>query len=142
MAKPRVNKSKEQIVRDMEVSRKRSIVVDKFYPALKDATVSVDEAKMLLQASGSIIMEAVLKTMQERKFSEIKDMLVDKLSYESEERRPKIEALLNVLTDENLYVTREIIEGMSRAIDQMVAEDLQGRTLDTLKPDWEKYLSK
>ncbi len=136
----RAPKTKEQIVRDMEVSRKRSIVVDKFYPALKEATLSVDEAKMLLQATGSLIMESVLKTMQERKFSEIKDVVVDKLSHESEERRPKIEALLDVLTNENLYVTREIVEGMSRAIEQMVAEDLQGRTLDTLKPDWERYL--
>lgn len=137
---PRANKTEEQLVKDMEVARKRKIVVDKFYPALINASVSVDEAKMLIQATSTLLMEEVLKTMQERKFSDISGILLKKLSPEGE-RLAEIAELLAVLDGENLYVAREIIEGMTRAIEQMIGDEMRSRNLDTLKADWERMLN-
>lgn len=140
----RVRKTREQIKKELnnkaEVARKRTIIVDNFYPALIKATVSVDESKMLIQAMGSLIMEQVLSTMKQRSFKDIKDILIETLCPNGE-RKEEITALISTLEEENLYVAREIVEGMTRAIDTMVAKELQGRTLDTLKADWESYLN-
>lgn len=140
----RKNKTKEQLSKEtenrQEVARKREIVVNKFYPALIKATVSVDEAKMLIQAMSTLLMEEVLKTMQERKFTEIIDQLHNKLAGDNE-RRDEVQGLLDTLIGENLYTAREIIEGMTRAINQMVNDELKDRRLESLKPDWERYLN-
>ncbi len=141
----RVNKPKEVIADEMkrsqEVARKRDIIVSKFYPALNKATVSVDEAKMLLQATSTLLMEEVLKTMRERKFDEINQTLLDKLTVDGE-RVEEITELLNTFNGENLFVTREIIEGMNHAVDHMINSDMQGRKLETLNPDWDLMLNK
>ena len=141
MSEPRVERTKEEIAREMEVARKGKIVVHTFYPALTAATVSIDEAKMLLRAISTLMMEEVMKTMKERKFSDISPAILKVLT-EDGERVEEIKELLAVFEKENLFVSREIIEGMSNAIEQMLIEDQQGRTLDTLKPDWSKMLSK
>lgn len=138
--KSRVNLTEEQIARNMEIARKRNIIVEKFYPALCEATVSVDEAKMLTQAAASLIMEEVLQTMKERTFDEIYARLVKKLTSEGE-RVLEIEALFDTLKGENLFVAREIIEGMTRAIDQMTMDEMRERPLNSLKADWPKMLN-
>lgn len=133
-------RTKEQIERDMEVARKRKIVVEQFYPALLEATISIDEAKMLNQSIAALLMEEVLHTMRERKFDEIYNRLVKKLC-PNDDRLLQIEKLLNTVRNENLFVAREIIEGMNRAIEQMIYDELKSRKLDTLKADWERYLN-
>ena len=136
----RVEKSKEDIAREFEVERKKRIVVNTFYPALVDATISVDEAKMLVRAISSLMIEEVMKTMFERKFSEISPELLSKLA-PSGERKEEIEALLGTLEGENLFVAREIVEGMSNAIEQMVQDDLTSKSLKDFTPDWQKMLN-
>ncbi len=133
-------KTKEQLVREMEIKRKRTIVVDKFYPALVEATDSIDQAKMLLQAATSLIMEEVLSTMKERKMDEIYDRLIKKLCPDGL-RQLQIENWVGTVRGENLYVARELIEGASRAISQMLHDEERNRKMDTLKPDWNKYLN-
>lgn len=146
MSKPkRVNKTREEL--EVELNRtkvlehKRLIIIEKFYPALVKATISVDESKALINAMGTLLMEEVLKTMKERSFSEIKDNL-HKVLCQDGERSEEIRALLDSLEGENLYVSREIIEGMTRAIEAMITEEMRERKLDTLTPDWEKYLNR
>jgi len=138
-----MNRTKEQIAEGMknvqEVKRKQGIITEQFYPALIKATISVEEAKMLIQALGSLIMEEVLKTMKERKFSEIKDILIEKLTKEG--RKEEIVALLDTLKEENLFTARELIEGMSNAIQQMIIDEMQNRKLDSMKIDWNRYLN-
>lgn len=140
----KVPQTKEQLMADMkrkkELDRKRKIIVGNFYPALIEATTSVDEAKALISAMSSLLMEQVLKTMKERDFIEISDALFKQLCLDGE-REQEIAKLLAVFKDENLFVSRELIEGMTRAIDTMISEDMRARKLDTLKPDWEKYLN-
>jgi hypothetical protein len=123
-----------------ERARKRQIIVDTFYPSLVNATISVNEAKDLISAMANLLMEDTLNTMKERKFADIAPRL-HKVLCEDGERQDEIKALLDTLKDENLFVAREIIEGMTRAIDVMVSDELKGRKLDTLKADWDKYLN-
>ncbi len=130
----------EQIKRDSEIARKRKIIVDKFYPALVAATESIDEAKMLLQGIASLTMESVLHTMQERKFDDIYDKLVSRLAPD-DVRLLQIEQLLGTLRHENLFVAREIVEGMQRVITQMLHDEDKERKLSDLKPDWNKMLN-
>lgn len=133
-------RTKEQIERDTEIARKRKIVVTQFYPALVEATSSVDEAKMLLQSIASLTMEEVLNTMKERKFTEILDRVLKKLTPD-DIRLLQVEKLLETMRYENLFVAREIVEGMQRAISQMQHDEDKARPLDALKPDWDRYLN-
>lgn len=133
-------RTKAEIERDTERARKRKIVVDKFYPALIKATISIDEAKMLLQAIASLTMEEVLKTMQLIKFNDIYDRVLKKLTPD-DQKLLQVEELLETIRNENLFVAREIVEGMQRAITQMQHDEDKGRTLDTLTPDWDRYLN-
>lgn len=136
--------SKEQILADMarkkEVNRKKKLIVESFYPALVESTVSVDEAKGLISAMGSLLMNEVLKTMKERQFAEISKTLLTTLCGDGQ-KMEEVKKLLETLESENLFVAREIIEGMTRAIDTMIHEDMRERKLDTMKPDWDRYLN-
>lgn len=144
MKKKTAPKTKEQIAREMsnkqEVARKRKVIVEQLYPALIKATVSVDEAKMLISSMTSLIMEGVLETMKQRKFVEMYDSMVTRLCPDGE-RETEIRELLDTVKSENLFVARELIEGMNRAIEQMTMDEMRNRTLDTLKADWDRYLN-
>lgn len=133
-------RTKEQIVIDTERARKRKVVVDQFYPALLDATETIDEAKILLQSIASLMMEEVLRTMKDRKFTEILDRILSKLTPD-DIRLLQVSKLLETIRYENLFVSREIIEGMQRAITQMQHDEDRTRKLNSLKPDWDRYLN-
>ncbi len=130
----------EEAARALEVARKRKIVADQFYPALVAATVSVDEAKMLVSAMSSLLMESVMQTMKDRKFQEIRDSVLKKLCPDGA-REKEIGTMLDIFLTENLFVTREIVEGMSNAIEQMIYDDMQNRTLNSFTPDWARMLN-
>lgn len=138
--KPQDHPAGDDLLRKIEVKRKRNIIVDKFFPALKEASVSVDESKMLIQSMSSFLMEGVLKTMQERKFDEIIPSMLERLCKDGE-RKEEVQKLLSVLEGENLFVAREIIEGITRAIDQMVLDEMRNRKLETLSADWDRMLN-
>lgn len=131
----------EELSKAFEVERKRTLVVDKFYPALVGATVSVDEAKMLMQSISSLMMEDVLSSMKSRKFAPIVEKAVKSLCPNGD-REVEVRALLETLVKEDLLTAREIVEGMSNAIEQMILEDMQGRTLNSFSPNWDKMLAK
>lgn len=145
MGKPKkIPRTKEQLIQEAEnkkeISRKHHLIVDSFYPALINATISVDEAKALIHVMGSLIMEEVLKTMKFRRFSEVTESLHQHLAKDGE-RSKEIRILLESLNGENLFVAREIIEGMSKAIGAMEVAEMRTRNLSTLKADWEIYLN-
>ncbi len=138
------HKSKEEILFDeknkKEIARKRVIIVDKFYPALIKATISVDEAKSLINAMSTLLMENVLQTMKERKIDEISESMIKILCTDGQ-RLPEIKELISTLSGENLFVSREIIEGMTKAINAMEMDEMRERNLSTLKTNWDKYLN-
>lgn len=137
-------RTKEEIIADeqrkAEVARKRDIITGQFYPALVKATISVDEAKALISATNSLLMGEVMKAMKEKKFSEVLDSIHKGLCQDGE-RSEEIKALLEVFKDENLFITRELIEGMTGAIERMIVMDNRNKTLDSFKPDWALFLN-
>ena len=137
---PRVQKSKEQIAKELDVSRQKILVKEKLYPALVGATTSVDESKMLIQAITSLLMEEGMKVLREKKVSEIRASFVEKLC--SEGRSDEVDALLAVLDDETLFTARVLLEGMKQVVEQMIIDEMQSRTLNSFEPNWERMLSK
>lgn len=129
--------TQEDVRKGMEVQRKRAIVRDEFFPALNKATVSIDEAKMLMSALGAFIMEDAMTVLKERKVSDIKERLVKKLCADGE-RIEEITALLSVFDEETLYSARELVEGLKSGIEQMRIDEERSRTLESLNPDWNR----
>lgn len=137
---PRANKTEEQILAEMDLARKRTLIKDKFYPALEKATTSVDEAGMLLQAATSLLMEEAMETLRTKKIKEIKNRLIQKLCPDNE-RVLEIEQLISNFEDLTLFETRGHFESMKAVIEQMKMDDMRSRKLETLTPDWDRYLN-
>jgi hypothetical protein len=60
---------------------------------------------------------------------------------EDGEREKEVRALLKTLDKEKVFIAREVIEGMVRAIDAMLLKEQQERSLITLNPEWDKMLN-
>lgn len=129
--------SKEQIEKKMQnVQRAKELrifVKDKFYPALIEATTSIDDAKFLLSSFSNMVMEQFLSEMKEKKFIDLE------LHTKLDKNAPNYKEYVNLLAlfgDENVYDTRELIEGMKGEIDQLITNELKDRKLETLKTNW------
>jgi hypothetical protein len=136
-------KSKEEIMYDLkrsrEIARKREIVVDHLYPSLVEATVSVDEAKFLVQAINTSLMEQVLGWMKEKNFKDLMEPIIKQLCPEGE-REAEITKMFSALENENVFTAKELISGMSNVLEQMSLEILRDKKLSELTPDWNKML--
>lgn len=131
------NKSKEEILKDMqrtqEVKRMRSFVKEKLYPSLLLASTSIDDAKYLLGSLSNMMMEQFLAKMKEIKFSELK--LHEKLDINAKGYHEYIN-LLTLFADENVYNSRELVEGMKNEITMNIDTEMKERKLDTLKTNF------
>lgn len=137
---PQIHLTAEQLGQKMEVQRKQAIVKDKLYPALITTALSIDEAKMLVRAISGFIMEDVMGLMKERQFIDLAPKLLEKIAI-GKDREPELKKLLDIFERENLFVSKELIEGMSHAIDQMINDEMRSRKLDTLPVDWNRILA-
>ncbi len=134
MPKPR---TKEQIAdgikRVEDAKRMRAFVKEKFYPALMNATTSIDDAKFLLSGFGNMIMEQFLAMMKDKKFIELK--LHEKLDKNNPNYKQFIE-LLALFADETVFTSRELVEGMKNEIQMFIDNEMKQRKLDTLKTNF------
>lgn len=138
MPKPkRVNKTKEEIAKAMKnvekVKHLRSFVKDKFYPALLTASNSIEDSKYLLSSFSNMIMEQFLSQMKETKFKDLK--LETKLDPKSPQYK-EYKKILDLFADEDVYSTRELIEGMKSEVEMMITNELKERKLSTLKTNF------
>lgn len=133
--------TKEQIEQDFKRAQTRKLIKERFYPALADATVSVDEAQMLLQAAASLIMEEAMETLRSKEMKEIKTRIVRKLC-PNDERVIAVENLISIFDDISLFDARGHFESMRAVLQQMVTDEMTKRKLDTMTPDWDRYLVK
>lgn len=133
--------TKEQLYQQQESAYKKQFIKDKFYPALVGATVSVDEASMLLQAMTSLVMEEAMETLRSKKMSEIRNRIVKKLTSDGD-RVVAVEHLIGLFDKQTLFDARSNFEGMKAVIEQMKIDEMQSRSLSTMKVDWDRYLSK
>ncbi len=142
MAKKGTKKSPittEQLYQQQELKYKREFIEHKFYPALKEATVSIDETTALLNAAASLIMEEAMNTLRTVKMGDIRSRLVKKLCPDHD-RELSIEALLSLFDKQTLFETRGHLESMKQVISQMQMDEMRERKLVTLKEDWDRYL--
>jgi len=134
MPKPR---SKEEIIKGMqntaEVKRLRAFVKDKLYPQLLTASTSIDDAKYLLGSLSNMVMEQFLSKMKEVKFGDLK--LEEKLDPKASNYE-EYKKVLELFADEDVFSTRELIEGMKGEIEANINNELKGRKLDTLATNW------
>lgn len=132
--------TKEQVERDFKRAQARKLIKEKFYPALVEATISVDEAQMLLQAAVGLIMEEAMEALRTTKMSMIRNRLVKKLA-PNDERLLQIEKLMDIFNEQSLFEARGHLESMKAVIEQMKIDEMMKRKLDTLTPDWDRYLN-
>lgn len=132
--------SKEQLEREMKLAQSRKLIKEQFYPALQEATISVDEATQLLNAAISLIMEEAMETLRTRRMSEIRDRIVNKLC-PNDERLLQIEKLMEIFDMQTLFEARGHLESMKAVISQMQIDEMRNRKLDTFTPDWGRYLN-
>ncbi len=133
--------TKEQLFQQQENAYKRAFIRQDFYPALVNATVSVDEAGQLLQATISLIMEEAMETLRSKQMHEIRNRIVKKLCPDNE-RLLAIEELVSLFDKQTLFDARSNLEGMKAVLEQMKIDEMTKRGLDTLKVDWDRYLTK
>ena len=133
--------TKEQLFQPQENAYKKAFIKEKFYPALVGATVSVDEAGQLLQATISLIMEEAMETLRSKQMHEIRNRIVKKLCPDNE-RLLAIEELVSLFDKQTLFDARSNLEGMKAVLEQMKIDEMTKRGLDTLKVDWDRYLTK
>ncbi len=133
--------TKEQLLKQQEDNYKKDFIKNKFYPALVGATTSVDEAGFLLQAMVALVMEEAMETLRAKHMKEIRNKIIKKLCPEHE-REVEISHLVELFDKQTLFDARANLEGMKAVVEQMKIEDMQGRSLSTLKANWDKYLVK
>ncbi len=131
------NKTKEEIAtqmkREQKAKRLRSFIKEKFYPALIEASTSIDDAKFLLGSFSNMLMENFLAQMKEIKFVELN--LPAKLDKKSKQF-PQYAKLLSLFDDQNVFEARELIEGMKNEVNMFVDNEMKERKLDTLKTNF------
>lgn len=131
------NKTKEEIAaqmkREQKAKRLRAFIKEKFYPALIEASTSIDDAKFLLGSLSNMVMENFLAQMKEMKFVELN--LAAKLDKKAK-NFPQYAAMLALFANENVFETRELIEGMKNEVQMFIDDELKERKLDTLKTNF------
>ena len=134
MPKPR---SKDEILDSMkrvqEAKRLRAFAKNQLYPALINASTSVDDAKFLLGSFSNMIMEQFLSKMKETKFIELK--LHEKLDKTAPNYKQYID-LLALFADETIFTSRELVEGMKNEVQMFIDNEMKDRKLDTLKTNF------
>jgi len=107
----------------------RAFIKEKFYPALMEASTSIDDAKFLLSSLSNMVMENFLAQMKETKFVSLN--LGAKLDKKAK-NFPQYAAMLALFADENVLQARELIEGMKSEIELFINDEMKKRKLDTL----------
>jgi len=127
------NPTKEQLTNDIkrmqDVKNKRAFVKNSFFPALVKASDSVDDAKFFLGSFSNLIMESFLAEMKTKNFMELK--LHEKLDKKHPKYKEMID-LLGLFSSENVYDSRELVEGMKQEIEMMITDEFKKRKLDSL----------
>lgn len=131
------NKTKEELLNNLKGNKdfqvKMKFTREKFYPALINATTSIDDASILLSGFNTIIMQEFLGLMKEKKLGDLK--LDTKLDPTNEKFKASKD-LLNLFKDMSVFDAKDHIEGMKNEIELFKNEEMKERGLETLKTKW------
>ena len=130
-------RSKEQILADLKANEKfqekMTFIKTKVYPALCEATTSIDDATQNLSIINSIIMEKFLGFMKEKTMKDIN--IYTNLS-EKDEKYEELKAFLSLFDDYTIFDTKDILEGLKNEITLFITEENKTRKLADLKTKW------
>lgn len=134
---PRAQKSKEQLLAELrnnaQFQKKMKFTREVFYPALHEASTSVDDAVMLLSGFNTAIMQEFLGLM---KVKTVKDLdLSSKLDVKAE-KAPEMKKLLELFNDMSVFEAKDLIEGMRNEINLFQSEFWKERRLNDLPAKW------
>ncbi len=137
MKKPQVHKTKEELIADLNKNAdfvsKMKFVKQVFFPALCNATSSIEDALSNLSIINSVILEKFLARMKEVKMKDIDiytNLSKDDPHYEG------LKAMLELFDDKSVFEAKELFEGMKQEINMFLNEEQKERSLDTLKTKW------
>jgi len=130
-------RSKEQIMADLKANvkfqEKMVFIKTKVYPALCDATTSIDDATGNLSIINSIIMEKFLGFMKEKTMKDID--IYTNLS-EKDDKYEELKAFLQLFDDYTVFDAKDILEGLKSEITLFITEENKSRQLSDLKTKW------
>ncbi len=130
-------KTKEQMLEELKANTafvfKMKFIKEEFWPALIEASTSIEDAEMLLSGFSTAIIQEFLAGMKDKKLSDLK--LHDKLDKNNVKYAENI-ALLDLFNDHTIFDAKENIEAMKNEIGIFINDEKRARTLDTLKTKW------
>ncbi len=134
---PRLVKGKEEILAELQKSavwRKRmDFTKNKFWPALVEASMSIDDAKQFVASIPGMVMNLILESYKGRKFGELN--LISKLST-TDPKYEKYKAMLELFNDEDVFIARDLIRDMEGEINLALRDEEISRPLSSLKVNW------
>jgi ribosomal protein L7/L12 len=133
----RKNKSKEELIKELKNNQKfqekMAFTREKFFPALCEATTSIDDALQNLSIINTVLMEKFLGQMKEKKFADIN--IADNLDTK-DSKYGALKAMLELFNDMSLYDAKDLLEGMRNEINLFLTEENKSRSLAELKTKW------
>lgn len=137
MSKKQPQKSKDELLVDLksnpEFQAKLTFARDVFYPALINATTSIDDASVLLGGFNTMLMQEFLAFMKDKTMKDLK--LSDKLD-PFNEKFNESKALISIFDDMTVFDAKDHIEGMRNEIQLFLNEEAKNRPLSDLKTKW------
>jgi len=133
----RINKSKEELLKDLKgnekFQEKMKFTREVFYPALCEATVSIDDACILLGGFNTVIMQEFLALMKDKTLKELNlGNKLDPFNMKLEESKK----LLALFEDMSVFDAKDYIEGMRNEIQLFLTDEAKERPLSSLKTKW------
>lgn len=141
MSKPRATgqpeKTKEQILAELKANKdfqkRMTFIKEEFWPALCEASTSIEDAKILLTGFNNVVMQSFLGLMKEK---HLKDLgLTTKLDAQSDKFLEN-QKLLGLFSEMSVFEAKEYIEGMRNEIDTFLTDEMKERPLSSLKVKW------
>jgi hypothetical protein len=133
----KVVKSKEAVIEELRQNAafmdKMKFVKERFFPALAEASTSIEDAQQLLSGFNTAIMQEFLAEMKNKKTSELN--LQEKLD-KTNENYEKHKELIALFDDMSVFDCKDYIEGMRAEIGVFIKDEMESRKLDSLKTKW------
>ena len=138
MFKQKVHQNKEQKEaikkQEAEVLRQRDIIKNSVFPILAEKTANIAEVKKLCGAITVALQQAANRRIMEETVESLG--LYDFIAKDKD--FDVIRDLLEVLSQEKVSVCNNILDGMGKTIDVIIAKESTVRTLKELVPDVDK----
>ena len=135
--KPQRHKTKEELLADLKANAefisRMKFVKEQFYPALCEASTSVEDAIMLLHGFNSNMMESFLGFMKEKK---VKDLKLEEKLAKGSDKYDDFVKLLNLFSEMSVFDAKAHIEGLKGEIEKFKTDEMQERPLSSLKTKW------